>query len=54
VNVLWALLNLLVGYLLFRVGKISSGETLTLVIFFAGFALLSTLMSAQFQKKHAK
>ena len=26
VNVLWALLNLVVGYILFRVGKVSSGD----------------------------
>src|ERR1700724_1692596 len=53
VNVLWALLNLLVGYLLFRAGKISSGDGWTLVIFFAGIAAISTMSSVHFAKKHA-
>lgn len=54
VNVLWALLNLVVGAILFRVGKVSSGEDLALVIFFAGIAAISTLSSVNFAKKQAK
>jgi hypothetical protein len=54
VNVLWALFNLLVGYLLFRVGKISSGGNLALVIFFAGVIVLSTMMSVSFATKHTE
>ena len=42
VNVLWALLNLVVGYILFRVGKVSSGGNSALVIFFAGIVAIST------------
>ena len=34
VNVLWALLNLLVGYILYLAGNISEGNVWTLVIFF--------------------
>jgi hypothetical protein len=51
VNVLWALLNMLVGYLLFRVAKISDGNNLTLAIFFAGIAAISTMSSVNFAKK---
>ncbi len=51
VNVLWALLNLVVGYLLFRVGKIWSGSASTLVIFFAGIAVISTFSSVRFSTK---
>jgi hypothetical protein len=51
VNVLWALLNLVVGYLLFRVGKIWSGSASTLVIFFAGIAVISTFSSVRFAAK---
>jgi len=54
VNVLWALLNLVVGYLLFRTGGVSSGDDLTLVVFFAGIAAISTLSSVNFAKKHSK
>lgn len=53
VNVLWALLNLLLGYILFRVGKLASGGDLALAIFFAGIAAISTVSSLRFAKKHA-
>ena len=54
VNVVWALFNLVVGYVLFRVGKVSSGDYAPLVIFFAGIAVISILSSANFSKKHAQ
>jgi hypothetical protein len=53
VNTLWALLNLVVGYILFRAGRMSSGDNLSLVIFFAGIVALSTLMSVHFTKKES-
>ena len=53
VNTAWALVNLVVGYVLFRVGHVGSGGAARLV-FFAGFAMLSLLMSVQFQQKHAR
>ncbi|MGO9481153.1 MAG: transposase [Candidatus Kryptoniota bacterium] len=40
-NVLWALFNLLAGYLLFRISKLNSKSKLGLAIFFAGMILLS-------------
>jgi hypothetical protein len=52
VNVVWALLNLAVGYILFRAGKVSTGGYSVLVIFFAGIAALSTMMSVRFAGKH--
>jgi hypothetical protein len=54
VNVLWALLNLVAGYILFRVGKVSSGDNSALVIFFAGIVVISTMSSVNFAKKQAK
>ena len=54
VNVVWACLNMAVGYILARVGKVSSGNTLALVIFFAGIVAISSLMSVQFANKQAK
>jgi hypothetical protein len=54
VNVLWALVNLVVGYTLFRAGKVSGGDQLALVIFFAGIAAVSTMLSVRFSKKQAR
>ena len=53
VNVVWALFNLVVGYILFRLGKVWSGGDWALVVFFAGIAAISIQMSAHFAKKHA-
>jgi uncharacterized membrane protein len=54
VNVLWALFNLVVGYILFRVGKISSRDESALLTFFAGIIAISTMLSVNFAKKHAQ
>lgn len=50
VNVLWENLNLVIGYILFRVGRVSGGGDLALAIFFAGIVALSTRMSSHFSK----
>jgi hypothetical protein len=50
-NVLWALFNLLAGYLLFRVSKINSKSKLGLVIFFVGMILISIMSSISFMDK---
>jgi uncharacterized membrane protein YdcZ (DUF606 family) len=50
-NVLWALFNLLAGYLLFRVSKINSKSKLGLVIFFVGMILISIMCSISFMDK---
>src|SRR6266436_1686464 len=49
-NVVWALVNLIVGYVFFRVGKVSSGGNLALAVLFAGIAALSTWLSVLFAK----
>ena len=51
VNVLWALLNLMVGYLLFRFGKVSSDDNLSLIIFYAGVAGISIMLAIRFADK---
>ena len=51
INVLWALFNLLTGYLLFRVSKINSKSKLGLVLFFVGMILISILCSITFMDK---
>ena len=54
VNVVWALLNLIVGYILFRIEKVSSGSYPGLVVFFAGITAVSIWLSVHFTKKHPK
>jgi hypothetical protein len=51
VNVLWALFNMLVGYLLFRVSKLNSKSKLGLVIFFIGMILICIMSSIVFMDK---
>jgi hypothetical protein len=51
VNVAWALFNLVIGYMLFRLGRLTSGDHLGLVIFFAGIAVISSILSVRFATK---
>ncbi|MDR0792999.1 MAG: hypothetical protein LBE82_06800 [Chitinophagaceae bacterium] len=50
-NVVWGLLNLVIGFLLFKAAKISIDDTLSLIIFFIGIALMSIFSSINFAKK---
>jgi len=50
-NVLWALFNLLVGYLLFRGSKINSKTKMGLFVFFVGMILISIMSSIVFMDK---
>jgi hypothetical protein len=54
VNVVWALFNLLIGYILIRVGNISSGDDAAMIVFFAGIAAISILMSVRFANKQSR
>jgi len=54
VNVVWALFNLLVGYTLFRVGKVSNGDTPAIIVFFAGIVAISIMLSVRFAKKQTE
>jgi hypothetical protein len=51
VNVIWAWVNLVVGYVLFRVGNVSSAETPALIVFLAGIIFISTALSFSFRQK---
>jgi hypothetical protein len=52
VNVLWGLLNLGIGTILFRVSSASMADVPALAVFLAGVAVISLLMSVQFARKH--
>jgi hypothetical protein len=51
VNVVWSLFNMVAGYILLRVGRVSGGDGLALIIFFAGIVAISTMSSVRFAKK---
>jgi hypothetical protein len=51
-NVIWAGLNLVIGAVLYRAGKMQTGNVLHLVTFFAGFMIMAVLMSNRFSTKH--
>jgi hypothetical protein len=51
-NVVWSLFNLLLGYILFRGGQVSSGGDTALIAFFLGMAVLSIGLSLRFAHKH--
>jgi small-conductance mechanosensitive channel len=50
INVLWALLNLVIGYFLFKAGKVTSNRW-ALLVFFIGIALISIQLSIHFANK---
>ena len=51
VNTLWGLGNLLIGYILFRAGKISKENKWSLLVFFAGIVCISIMSSIAFMDK---
>jgi hypothetical protein len=51
VNVLWALLNLLVGYLLFRFSKTNAQNKISMLLLFAGIVVMSVMLSYAFIDK---
>jgi hypothetical protein len=52
VNTAWALLNLVIGAILFHAGKVATGGVAALIVFFAGIAALSLASSVSFASKH--
>jgi len=51
-NVLWALLNIIIGYLLFTITPVDKAHALLLIDFFAGVAFVSIYLGKRFQNKH--
>jgi hypothetical protein len=54
VNVLWALVNLAVGYVLLQLGKVSRADVSSLAVFFAGIAVISIVSSMRFAEKETR
>lgn len=51
INILWALFNIIIGYLLFRYSKMNSKNKLSLLLFFLGLTVMSILCSISFADK---
>ena len=51
VNVLWALGNMVIGYVLFKTGRVSHGNKWSLLVFFAGIVYISITLSIAFVDK---
>ena len=51
VNVLWACLNMVVGYILLRVSNVSVKNKLSLYIFFLGILTMSVMLSFSFKAR---
>jgi len=51
VNVIWAWMNLVIGYVLLRAGKVSPENYATLVVLLAGIVSISTVLSFRFRQK---
>jgi len=50
-NVLWGLLNMVIGFFLFKAGKVCRDYPLTWILVFVGVTLMSVMLSNNFQKK---
>ena len=51
VNILWGLLNLVIGSLLFRIGSVSADDNLSVLICFVGFTSVSIFNAWNFTNK---
>src|SRR5579859_2486425 len=51
VNVIWAWMNLVIGYVLLRAGKVSPENYATLIVLLAGIVFISTVLSFRFRQK---
>ncbi len=54
VNVVWALVNMVVGYVLFQAGGVMHGGWPARGVCFAGVAVISLFSSVRFAGKHAQ
>src|SRR5581483_7338526 len=50
-NVIWSLVNLVIGFLLFRTDHLATNEPLPLLVFFASIIVISIFSSKHFSHK---
>ena len=51
VNVVWALVNLVIGFIAYQAGRVSSENYPTLILFFAGIGAIGVILSIRFADK---
>lgn len=51
INMAWALVNLVVGYLFLRIGRVSPAKPATMLVLLLGVAGIGFMCSISFQKK---
>jgi hypothetical protein len=51
INVVWGLLNLVIGYILMRFGRVTQQNRWAILVFFAGITSMGILLSIQFAGK---
>ncbi len=51
VNVVWAWINLVIGYVLVRAGRVSSDNYAALIVLLVGIVFISTVLSFRFRQK---
>ena len=52
INVFWGMFNLIIGYILLRVSKMTSKNKLAIIIFFIGILLFAMMLSLSFVDKY--
>ncbi len=50
-NIIWALVNLVIGFLFFKFSRISSDNELAVILFFIGIGMISIHSAKNFSKK---
>ena len=51
INTYWALFNLIIGYILFKTGKVSPNNKIIFLVFFIGIVVMSIMLSYSFVDK---
>ncbi len=51
VNIIWAIINFIIGYFLLQFGKVAKENKWNLLVFFIGAVSMSILLSIQFATK---
>jgi len=50
-NIVWAWVNIAIGWVFFQEGKVSMADSRSLIIFLAGFVCLSVMLAIRFARR---
>ena len=51
INVVWGMMNFIIGYILLRVSKLSQGNKLGVAVFFVGITAMAIFVSIYFTRR---